>query len=245
MVNQLDDSHDAQRGEQIVQSFNEADVKRVEEAARMKPTSVRQETFEAMQLQFEKLSPENLEEAKVFADKVFTLEGDAASKNLEAIIAREANPLAGNQNYWIAKDVAGNLAGITGLYELTGDRTEHCWLGWFALQPELRGRSVGTKMLDFTIREAVAQKKTDLYIAASDHPDMAGNAKFYHQNSCPIVAVLNSSGNHIGSEARELSQPIIRGIRDYYQTFIDAGFNMMIRRRSIGGAIGGALTERD
>ncbi|OGG74107.1 hypothetical protein A3A40_01775 [Candidatus Kaiserbacteria bacterium RIFCSPLOWO2_01_FULL_54_20] len=237
------DSLNANEGEDVVKKFNEADAHAVEASALAKTQDSGQQgsALESMKLQFEPLSPENLAQAKTLCDTVFALEGDAAARDLESsLLPIDRRPVSdamySEKRYWIVRDSSGKAVGITGMYGLAGDKPEHCWLGWFALMPGLTGHRLGTQMLDHTMREAGKEGKTDLYVISSDHPDMAGNAKFYRENRCPIVAVLNNSGNHISKDGAELSQPLIRGTREHYQSFIDQGVNIFIRRRSIENA---------
>ena len=222
-------------GQRVVETFNTVDARMVQKGAKERVDLTEREGQEAVRLSFEPLSVKNLEEAQALCNVVFALEGETASKDLESSLSRVSNADTTFTEglYWLAKDSSGRVAGITGVYGLVGDKPQHCWLGWFALKPSLRGHTLGTQMLEFTMKEAEKQEKTNLYIISSDHPDMAGNAKFYHQNDCPIVAVLNSFGSHVGTDGRQLPQSIIRGTREHYRSFIDGGVNIFIRRRKL------------
>ena len=90
----------------------------------------------------------------------------------------------------------------------------------------------GAALFDKVISEGRSDGKTVLYVISSDHPDMAGNTKFYHRNGCPIVAVLNKSGSHVSKET-DLSDEIIKELRQEYGSFIRDGVNIFVRKKDV------------
>ena len=218
--------------QRIVDAVNAGD-----EAAYQKNRADDKEGVEGMKIRFEALTEQRLPQVTALVNEVFALEGDTAGKDLATAIGvidrSNAAAMYTDARYWVALDDANNVIGVTGIYGLANDLQEHSWLGWFAVKPELHGQRAGEKMIEFTTEEARKAGKTDLFIITTDHPDMAGNAMFYHRNQCPVVAVLDSAGNHIGNEGKTLPLQVIRANREYYQSFIDEGLRVMIRRRKL------------
>ena len=227
--------------EEIVRKFNEADaIMSAETSSGSSSSSDRK--VEVVDIRYEELSSDNLRVAQELVEKVFALEKGVAAADLEHQVHKqgteaereipEGSGEAYNEQHWIARDKAGKLLGITGRYDVAGDKPEHFWLGWFALAPELRGSGLGAALFDKVSSEGRSDGKTVLYIISSDHSDMAGNAKFYHRNSCPIVAVLNKSGSHVSKET-DLSDEIIKELRQEYGSFIRDGVNIFVRKKDI------------
>ena len=66
-------------------------------------------------------------------------------------------------SYWVAKDItSGKVIGLTGIY--TEDEDESCWLGWFCIDEEYRGKEFGKKLLEFSIEQAKNMGKKYLHI---------------------------------------------------------------------------------
>ncbi len=65
--------------------------------------------------------------------------------------------------YWVAKDIKlGKVIGLTGIY--TENEDESCWLGWFCIDEEYRGRKFGKKLLEFSIEKAKKMEKKSLHV---------------------------------------------------------------------------------
>jgi len=66
-------------------------------------------------------------------------------------------------SYWVAKDIeSGKVIGLTGIY--TEDEDESCWLGWFCIDEEYRGKEFGKKLLEFSIEQAKNMGKKYLHV---------------------------------------------------------------------------------
>ncbi|VVB78176.1 Acetyltransferase (GNAT) domain protein [uncultured archaeon] len=59
--------------------------------------------------------------------------------------------------------------GITGLYELPEDEKEAYWLAWFCVDPEFRGKKLGSTLIDLMIKKA-KEGKTYLRLYTSSGP---------------------------------------------------------------------------
>jgi len=81
--------------------------------------------------------------------------------------------------YWVAIE-KGRVIGTTGVYTLKKDRHEACWLSWFCVDPEYRGRGIGEKLLEFTIEKVrgMGKKFFRLYTSIND-PNEAAAQKLY------------------------------------------------------------------
>ena len=56
--------------------------------------------------------------------------------------------------FWVAKDIKKGVLGTTGLYTHKGDQNEAIWLGWFCVDPDYRGKGLGSRLLDYSIKKA-------------------------------------------------------------------------------------------
>ncbi|MDX2100028.1 MAG: GNAT family N-acetyltransferase [Leptolyngbyaceae cyanobacterium bins.59] len=54
--------------------------------------------------------------------------------------------------YWVARDEEGAVVGITGLYTYLKE-PEAYWLGWTCVDPQVRGRKIGSGLVDFAIAQ--------------------------------------------------------------------------------------------
>ena len=195
--------------------------------------------IEARELSFEPLSPDNAEEVEKLVDEVFAYEKGGAGihvmvkSGVVEIVAPEKIGKDYNEHYWVVRDGEGKTVGITGFNEVSGDKAEHCWLGWFALIPELRGEGLGSALLEKVISEARSLKKEALYIVATDLSEMKGNEKFYDKNGCEVVEVIDKNGIHVEKETG-LPREVVKAIQeDYNEDFIKIGIKIFIRRKEL------------
>jgi len=68
--------------------------------------------------------------------------------------------------YWVAVE-KGKVIGITGLYKTKKDWREAYWLSWFMVDPEYRGRGIGSRLVDMMIMKARADGKKFLRLYTS------------------------------------------------------------------------------
>lgn len=175
--------------------------------------------LESLKIRFEKLSeknPKDIEDAISLLDSIWQTAGGDLKSQFPALYPDviHSDGLEYNKNYWVAKnEKTGEVLGITGFSEFSGDLPQHAWLGWFAVKPGLQGSRIGVKMLHHTIEELKKLGKTDLYVQTSDRPNMKGNSKFYERNGFSVVVQLDTSNTiHSTPESGNLSFEIIRAV---------------------------------
>jgi len=97
--------------------------------------------------------------------------------------------MAGFLDFWGAIDPqTGALLGITGLYQYTRDATEAVWLAWFCVDPEVRRRGIGSRLLDFSIEQAKRTGRKYLRLYTSDMSNEAAAQILYESRGLEIVA---------------------------------------------------------
>ncbi len=239
MPNSISSHERTDNDQKVVDHFNQSDAGWVQASEMVKAQKELSDAkLEMIEVSFERLSRDNVDEAKKMMDEVFALEKGLAGRDLESQIYPDrhtdiAHGTEINKNYWIVKNEVGEMIGITGFSGFEDDKAEHCWIGWFGLKPGIRGGDLGAQLLDKIMQEAITQGKTEMYTITSDHQDMAGNAKFYHQNGFPIVTVLDQRGAHRGMGSEKLSQPMVRKMQEDYAGFVETGVNIFIRHREL------------
>ncbi|NOX15236.1 MAG: GNAT family N-acetyltransferase, partial [Epsilonproteobacteria bacterium] len=91
---------------------------------------------------------ENLRD-RIFKDDLEELEKDLLLASLDTIKYKkvcEENEVI-SISYWIARDIASReVIGLTGIYTEADD--ESCWLGWFCIDENYRGKNFGKKLLE-------------------------------------------------------------------------------------------------
>lgn len=177
---------------------------------------------ESSELVFEPLSPANAEEAMELVDKIFAYEKGGAGihilvkSGVVEVVAPEKTGKDYKEHYWVVRNGNGRAIGITGLNEVSGDKAEHCWLGWHGLVPEMRGKGLGAILLERVVAEARSLGKRELFIVSTDLPEMQGNRKFYEKNGCEIVETIDKSNSRVHKDAG-LSREIVREIQKDHQ----------------------------
>lgn len=202
--------------EQMVSRANDAVQRRIDMDRALRSTTDTPEARESIELKFEALSPDLLREASDLINRVFTPRLKVAGKDLaraftesEKGLEKRENQIEYNQRYWVAKNPEGRVIGVTGFTQARDDAPTHAWLGWFCIDPDLRGSGTGERLLAHTAQEARLCGIRDLFILTTNRASMQGNEKFYHLHQCPIVAVYDRTGVHRGVGAENLSPQII------------------------------------
>ncbi len=80
------------------------------------------------------------------------------------------------------------LLGTTGLYTYTRDAAEAVWLAWFCVDPDVRRRGIGSRLLDFSIQEARNTGRQYLRLYTSDRPNEAAAQVLYESRGLEVVA---------------------------------------------------------
>jgi len=79
-------------------------------------------------------------------------------------------------------DETGKILGTTGLYQYKNDAQEAVWVAWFCVDPKMRGKGIGQKLTEHTIRLAAKTgfKKVRLY--TSTDPNEEAAQRLYEKN---------------------------------------------------------------
>lgn len=153
----------------------------------------------------EKLSHQTLKRASEVADQVFLKdsaspdwryiphEGFAVSLEPEKLADynRKKNGVLSGLDFWVAIDeTSGDVVGTTGIYGLSFDPPDLCWLAWFCVDKKQRGRGIGSQLLNFTIEEARRRGKKILRLYTSTDPNEGSAQKIYEGKCFRIVPEL-------------------------------------------------------
>ena len=79
---------------------------------------------------------------------------------------REKN-IYSSLEYFVAVDETEKVLGTTGLYSRRNDEKVAYWLGWYCVDPKFRGKGIGSKLLDYTIKKAKERGKKYLRLYTS------------------------------------------------------------------------------
>lgn len=63
------------------------------------------------------------------------------------------------------------VIGVVGLYKIKEDVINTFWLGWFFVDPNIRGKGIGGLLLDYAIGEAKKRGTKYLKLYTSNHPN--------------------------------------------------------------------------
>jgi|GEM_PF-4161905 hypothetical protein len=129
------ENNETARTQAVVDDFNQKDAGWIQASEIAKAESgLSDNKVESPQLHFEKLSENNITEAKTFADQVFALEKGLAGKDLELQVhtadasAEHSGEI--NKNYWIARNESGRNGRHNWFLRIRGGyaRTLLAWL---------------------------------------------------------------------------------------------------------------------
>lgn len=143
-----------------------------------------------MDVRIEPLSAEHLSDAIALVRKVFpdelAPEADPAIWLTASVAPTEFIQLYRQHGYsanqfWVACS-EDRVVGVVGLYFNIADEEQAAWLGWFCVAAELRGRGIGSRLLDVAIDAARKQGKRFLRLYTDNsHPAEAVAQLLYEQ----------------------------------------------------------------
>jgi len=91
--------------------------------------------------------------------------------------------------YWVAIE-EDKVIGVVGLYTRGDlDKKDVCWLGWFCIHPDYRGKGMGKKLLEFAIEKAKKMGKKIMKLYSSEHPIEKIANKMYEKMGFTIKRV--------------------------------------------------------
>lgn len=88
--------------------------------------------------------------------------------------------------FWTAMS-GGAVVGTTGLYTMTDDPPGRIWLGWFCVDPAMRGKGVGKALLDFAAKTAAAEGHASVRLYTSTAPGEAAAQALYEREGYGLV----------------------------------------------------------
>jgi RimJ/RimL family protein N-acetyltransferase len=88
---------------------------------------------------------------------------------------------------WVALDTDNRVIGTVGVYTYRKDNNEACWLSWFCVHPNFRGRGFGRELLQFAIHLARQTDKKYLRLHTSTHPSEASAQALYEKCGFRII----------------------------------------------------------
>lgn len=144
-------------------------------------------------MEIEPLSKKTLSQATAMLNEVFPVQSKEESSDfwlpyslgLKKIRKIKSDKTVVSIKYWVGIE-NGNVIGIVGLYEKNNDSDEVCWLSWFCVIPDCRGRGLGTMLLDFAIKEATKRKKKYIRLYTSTDPNEAAAQSFYEKRGFAV-----------------------------------------------------------
>jgi len=124
----------------------------------------------------QELNNKNVQEASRLADAIFIKDPIKPSVYFEASLDdkkfHDVNKISSEDlfslKYWVAvDDETKRIVGTTGLYEKIQDKDDAAWVDWYCVAPDVRGKKIGSTLLDFTIAEAKKKHKKFLRLYTS------------------------------------------------------------------------------
>lgn len=132
-----------------------------------------------MNLRFEKLSENRLEEALLLIKEAFPNYLQHVSKIYRVSISDEKSKreyLKSDRqlDYWLAIDNdSDKVVACTGFYQPTEYSKDEIWLGWYCVSKDFRGKGIGRQTLQWTIDEARKRGYTFFRLWTTTDPEEA------------------------------------------------------------------------
>jgi GNAT superfamily N-acetyltransferase len=127
-------------------------------------------------------------------------EGRQAQETFHFHFSCKHHGLNDGRRYYVLMDDS-YIAGIAGLHHYVWGPPENVWLAWFAVEPELHARGLGTFLLDAITREARQLGYTTLFVETYSTPDFAQARRFYQAKGFTeaghVRAYLGNAGDMI------------------------------------------------
>jgi len=93
----------------------------------------------------------------------------AASLNKKMYMEVYEKAFINEMQYWVAKKKnSEKVIGITGIYTEPSDDKENCWVGWFCVDEEYRGKGFGKALLEYTMKMAREYLFEDQLVGSSN-----------------------------------------------------------------------------
>jgi len=105
-------------------------------------------------------------------------EGRQAQATLDFHFACKRHGIDDGRRYYVLTHDSA-LTGIAGLHYYVWGPPENVWLAWFAVDPDLHARGLGTFLLDAITSKARQLGYTKLFVETYSTPDFAKARRFY------------------------------------------------------------------
>ena len=163
-------------------------------------------------VKIKKLTEKYLEEASELVNAVFKdepiLPGVAFEASLNQNKFEELNKISENKisslEYFLAVDDEEKVLGKTGLYSLEKDKEDTYWLGWYCVDPESRGKGIGSKLLDYSIKKAKERDKKFLRLYTSTSPEEKAAQPIYDSRGFKITCTEQNTKSKFETIYKEL-----------------------------------------
>ncbi len=107
-------------------------------------------------------------------------EADWADKTMHFHFGCAENNLDDGRYYFVWKN-GSKVQGITGLHQYNWGPKENVWLAWFALDPDLHGKGLGSKLFDEMVSLAIKMGFKKMFIETYISPTFE-KARMFYQN---------------------------------------------------------------
>lgn len=146
-----------------------------------------------------------LEESYHVLKEIFEGEGKDIRKELEASIdTRKFEKYVKYYDdkmvsiiYFMAINNEDRVVGTIGLYELINDVEDSCWIGWYCVKEEERGKGIGVALLEFAIKKARVRNKKYLKLYTSTYEGEAAAQGIYEKYGFKITKVEKTKYHYI------------------------------------------------
>jgi len=105
-------------------------------------------------------------------------EGAYAEKTFREYFASRANAIDDGRELFVLAD-GDKIIGITGLHHYVWGPPTNVWLSWFAVEPDVHGRGLGTRLMAATLELARERGFTQLFIETYSSPTFEKARAFY------------------------------------------------------------------
>jgi GNAT superfamily N-acetyltransferase len=105
-------------------------------------------------------------------------EADWADKTMHFHFGCAENNLDDGRYYFVWKNDS-KVLGIAGLHQYNWGPKENVWLGWFALDPDLQGKGLGSRLFDEMVSLAKKMGFRKIFIETYISPTFEKARKFY------------------------------------------------------------------
>lgn len=132
-----------------------------------------------LDIQLEPMAPEEgAPVAELVARSMNEIEGRFAKRTIDFHFSCQDQGIDDGRSYFIWKQ-QGEIRGVTGLQNYIWGPAENVWLTWFAVEPVLQGKGIGTRLLEMTEAAAWEKGYRKFFVETYSGEDFARARKFY------------------------------------------------------------------